>query len=112
MRPAGHASPPRSAPYRRLFARPPLEYRPRLVIAGVCRSRSIISASRAGGCPWRHLRPRSALTPLLGGDAESFGMGPAVVLGQHPADVAWLVGDGAVAELAAGNRQLGDSHRE
>ena len=28
-------------------------------------------------------------------------MGPAVMLGQDPADVAWPVGEGAVAELAA-----------
>jgi hypothetical protein len=39
-------------------------------------------------------------------------MGSTVVLGQHLADLAWRVGDGAVADLAARDRQLGDSHRK
>ena len=52
------------------------------------------------------------MVPLLGGDAERFGMGLAVMLGQDIADVAWPVGDGAVADLAAGDRKLGDGHRE
>lgn len=50
--------------------------------------------------------------PLLGWDAERFGMGPAVMLGQDLADVARPVGEGAVADLAAGDRQMGDGHRE
>jgi hypothetical protein len=56
-------------------------------------------------------RPLS-LALLLGGDAESFGMDPAVVLGQDLADVAGLVGEGAVADLAASHRQMGNGHRE
>ena|SRR5438105_3475036 len=46
------------------------------------------------------------------GKAERFGMGPTVVLGQDLADLAWPVCDGAVTDPAAGNRQVGDSHRE
>lgn len=38
------------------------------------------------------------------GEAERFGVGPAVVLGQDFADRAWPVGDGAVADLAVRNR--------
>src|SRR5580700_10148068 len=56
--------------------------------------------------------PACALVPLRGGDAERFGMGPAVMLGQDLADVAWPVGEGTIADLAAGDRQLGDCHRE
>jgi len=52
------------------------------------------------------------LVRLRGGDAERFGMGPAVMLGQDLADVAWPVGEGTIADLAAGDRQLGDCHRE
>jgi len=52
--------------------------------------------------------PQWALTPLPGGNAESFGMGPEVMLGQDLADVAGLVGEGAVADLAAGDRQMGN----
>jgi len=44
--------------------------------------------------------------------AARFGVGPAVMLGQHLADVAGAVGEGAVAELAAGDRQVGDGDRE
>lgn len=39
-------------------------------------------------------------------------MGPAIVLGQDLADGAGPVGDRAVADLAARDRQLGDRHRE
>jgi len=48
---------------------------------------------------------------LLGREAEAFGMGPAVVLGQDLADLAWAVCDSAVAHLAARDRQMGDSDR-
>src|SRR5215471_8748143 len=34
------------------------------------------------------------------------------MLGQHLADVAGAVGEGALAELAAGDRQVGDGHWE
>ena len=69
-------------------------------------------ALRAGRHLRRNPRPGGALIPLLGGDAERFGMGPAVMLGQDLADVAGPVCEGAVAELAAGDRQMGDGHRE
>jgi len=39
-------------------------------------------------------------------------MGPAVVLGQDFAKGAGPIGDGAVADLATGDRQMGDGHRE
>jgi hypothetical protein len=37
-------------------------------------------------------------------------MGPPVVLGQDLTEVAGPVGDGAVADLAAGDRKLGNGH--
>jgi hypothetical protein len=49
---------------------------------------------------------------LPGRDAERFGMGPAVVLGQDLAEAAGPVRHGAVADLAAGDGQLGDGHGE
>ncbi len=49
---------------------------------------------------------------LPGSDAERFGVGPAVVLGQNLAEVAGPVRDGAVAELAARDRKLGNGHRK
>ena len=39
-------------------------------------------------------------------------MGPAVVVGQDLTEAAGPVRNGAVANLAAGDRQLGDGHRE
>jgi len=39
-------------------------------------------------------------------------MGPAVVPGQDLTEGAGPVGDGAVADLAAGDRKLGNGHRE
>ena len=39
-------------------------------------------------------------------------MGSAVVLGQDLGEVAGPVRDGAVADLAAGDRKLGDGHGE
>ena len=62
----------------------------------------------------------SAAAPQLGGVFDRLpgcgikrsGMGPAVVLGQDLGDGAGLVGDGAVADLAAGDRQLGNGHGE
>ena len=52
------------------------------------------------------------LQTLLGGKAERFGVGPAVVLGQRLAECAWPVGHGAPADLAAGDRKPGDGDRE
>ena len=45
-------------------------------------------------------------------ELERFGMGPAVVLGQDLGEGAGPVGDGALADLAAGDGQLGNGHRE
>jgi hypothetical protein len=49
---------------------------------------------------------------LPGCEVECFRMGPAVVLGQDLGEGAGPVRDGAVADLAAGDRKLGDGHRE
>jgi hypothetical protein len=49
---------------------------------------------------------------LPGGRVECFGMGPAIMLGEDLADSAGPVGDRAVADLAARDRQLGDRHGE
>jgi hypothetical protein len=57
-----------------------------------------------------HRGPRDSLSGTIGGEAERFGMGPAVVLGQHLGEVAWPVRDGAAADLATGDRKLGDGH--
>jgi hypothetical protein len=55
---------------------------------------------------------RGGLRTLLGGKAERFEMGPAVVLGQRLAERAGPVGHRAPADLAAGDRQPGDGDRE
>jgi hypothetical protein len=49
---------------------------------------------------------------LPGREAERFGMGPPVVFGQDLAEAARPVRHGAVADLATGDRQLGNGHRE
>ena len=49
---------------------------------------------------------------LRGREAESFGVRPAVMLGQDLAGLARLVRNGAVADLAAHDRKLRDGHRE
>jgi hypothetical protein len=87
------------------------------------RSRRCITAGRllpsvaAGllcpGKPTAQLRTMRDLRDQLSlGEAERFGVGPAVVLGQDLAHRAGPVGHSAVADLAAGNRQMGDSHRK
>ena len=55
---------------------------------------------------------RAACGGLLGRDAERFGMGPAVVLGQGLTEAARPVRHGALADLATGDRQLANGHRE
>jgi hypothetical protein len=67
-----------------------------------------------GNRRWRrYLRGNAgSLRRLLGREAERFGMGPAVVLGQDLTEAAGPVRDGAVADLAMGDRQLGNGHRE
>ena len=49
---------------------------------------------------------------LPGGKAERFGMGPTVVLGQGLAEAAGPVCHGAAADLASGERQLGNGDGE
>jgi hypothetical protein len=45
-------------------------------------------------------------------EVECFGIGPAVVLSQDLGKGAGPVRDGAVADLAAGDRKLSNGHRE
>jgi hypothetical protein len=49
---------------------------------------------------------------LQRGEAQRFGMGPAIVLGQDLAEGAWPVGDGAVADLAPSDRKTAHRDRE
>ena len=49
---------------------------------------------------------------LPGCELKRFGMSPAVVLGQDLSEGTKPVGDGALADLAAGDRQLRDGHRK
>lgn len=67
----------------------------------------------AVGRPVRHGRMvRVCGNRLPGGEAERFGVGTAVMLGQDLAEVAGPVGDGAVADLAARDRKMGNGHGE
>jgi hypothetical protein len=59
------------------------------------------SADSAGSPRW-----------LTGREAERFGEGPAVVLGQDFAEVAGPAGDGTEADKAARDRKMGNGHRE
>ena len=65
-----------------------------------------------GNRRWRRYLMRAACGGLLGRDAERFGMGPAVVLGQDLAEAAGPVRHGTVADLATGDRQVGNGHRK
>jgi len=59
------------------------------------------------------LRQRSGLRGRLPGrQAERFGVGPAVVLGEHFAKAARPVRDGAMANLAARDRKAGNGDRK
>ena len=59
------------------------------------------------------LRQKSGLPDRLPGrQAELFGVGPAVVLGEHLAEAARPVRDGAVTNLAARDRKAGNGHRK
>jgi hypothetical protein len=58
-----------------------------------------------GGEPWRAVFTEN-------GQRKYRGMGPAVVPGQDLREVAGPVRDDAVADLAAGDRELGNGHRE
>jgi hypothetical protein len=60
-----------------------------------------VPAGRGGG-----------LRTLLRGKAECFGVSPPVVLGQRLGEGAGPVGHGPLADLAAGDRKLGDGDRE
>jgi para-nitrobenzyl esterase len=59
---------------------------------------------------------RAAAVPLVQGstrdEAERFGMGPAAVLGQDLAAIPGPAADGAVADLAARDRKMGNGHGE
>jgi hypothetical protein len=82
------------------------------VTAGALRpgSRKVVRGNRHRR---RYLRGNAgSLRRLPGRDAERFGMGPAVVPGQDLAEAAGPVRDGAVTDLATGDRQLGNGHRE
>lgn len=57
-------------------------------------------------------RRRQRRRCLPRGEAQLFRVVAAVVLGQDLADLARRVGDGAMADLAAGERKLGDGHGE
>ena len=49
---------------------------------------------------------------LPGCEVKRLGMGPAVMLGQDLTEVARAVGEGTVADLAAGDRKPSNGHRE
>lgn len=79
------------------------------------------SPFRALNSPWSRAvpdRPTSATITrdlrdeLLGYGLKRFRMDPAVVLGQDLSDRAGPVSDGAVTDLATGDRKLGDGHGE
>jgi hypothetical protein len=55
---------------------------------------------------------RAACGGLPGRDPKRFGMGPVVMLGQDLTEAAGPVRHGAMADLATGDRQLGDGHGE
>ncbi len=104
--------------YLRARARHPQAHRPQLRLgvnsrgpltpAGIyARSSGTIDAGDG-----THGVMRAACGGLLGRDAERFGMGPAVVSGQDLTEAAGPVRHGALADLATGDRQLGNGHRE
>src|SRR5258707_14064291 len=97
---------------RRIYARALSMDRPRSVTAGVLRPSPAARSSRADRGP--RLRERIGGSPgsLPGRDAERFGVSAAVVLGQHLTEVAGPLGDGAVADLTARDRELGNGHGE
>jgi hypothetical protein len=73
-------------------------------------SRKVVRGNRR---QWRYREVmRAACRRLVGRDAERFGMGPAVVLGQDLTEAAGPVRHGALADLAAGDRQLANGHGE
>jgi hypothetical protein len=60
----------------------------------------------------RYLRANAgSLRRLLGRETECFGMGPPVVLSRDLTEASAPVRDGAVADLAMGNRLLGHGHQ-
>jgi hypothetical protein len=98
--------------YRRVLARVLPGSWPRCVTFSICELKGRVVLSRptsatTTGSPAGALRDR-----LPGCDLERFGMGPAVMLGQDLSEVAGPVGDGAMADLAARDRQLRNGHRE
>ena len=66
---------------------------------------------RERGAPARLIEVLAAMrhdAGYPGGNVECFRMDPAVMRSQDLTDVAWPVGEGAVADLAVGNRQMGN----
>src|SRR5258708_12929392 len=97
---------------RRIYARALTMDRPRSVTAGVLRPSPAARSSRADRGPRLRERIGGAPGSLPGRDAERFGVSAGVVLGQHLTEVAGPVGDGAVADLTARDRELGNGHGE
>jgi hypothetical protein len=73
-------------------------------------ARGRAAATGAGDCTYREMQTAGGGLP--GGHAERFGMCPTVMLGQNLAEAAGLVRHGALADLATGDRQPGNGHRE
>jgi hypothetical protein len=87
--------------------------RPRSVTAGVLRPGSAASPSRAGRPVAAAADSAESLRDLLPGrEAGRLGTGPAAVPGQGLAEVAGPAGDGAVADPAARDREMGNGHGE
>ena len=76
------------------------------------RDRRCFSIHVSQGSRRQRQPPQGSLRRLPVRKAERFGMGPAVVLGQGLAEAAEPVRHGAVADLAAGERQLGNGDGE
>ena len=87
---------------RRFYVRAITRGRPRSVTAGVLQPGAWQGVS--GPATRRRRYVRGLRDRLPGCDAEDFGMSPAVVLRQDLTEVARPVRDGAVADLAAGDR--------
>jgi hypothetical protein len=101
------AIPPRPGrrPERRVRERALTERRPHSASADAPSWGQLPPATVPAGL-WGELRT------LLGGKAKRFGMGPPVVLGQRLAEGAGPVGHSPLADLAAGDRRLGEGDRE
>jgi hypothetical protein len=98
--------------YKAVLCAGPCEGWPHSVTAGALRS-ARAQSSGASRRRRRYLRGNAgSVRRLLGREAERFGMGPAVVLGQDLTEAAGPIHDSTVADLATGDRQLGNGDRE